>query len=351
MGEIDAAVQLVKLEIDGINYCFRIVGSAGIELIKAFAKLIKKMGTAAINSHKEKKLEEIKGEAEFKEFKKKYAGDDVTLIELKDADIDSFIDMCSKEGIAVTRLPDFDLDDGYSQFMVAGSTIQTIKFNFEKINRWHMEHDKMPEAEEKETDNTVRKSVEAVDKEYLCGREISAADYVHTAPGATTEEKEGNFKKAADELFPSNGKETAEVIDLSDGEKFKQFIKNAGDDQRLIAAEQGNYRCFDIEAHMIVGENDREISVMTSSGEQIEVDKNLVFLNHGKTQIYCAIGDKAELGEVRCRGEKINANVLENKMKRSKTKQLKTSNGVLQEVPEVSKKISEAALQKNLPKK
>lgn len=332
MSDLDAAVQIVKLEIDSMNYVFRVVGTTGIEIMKAFAKMIKKLGGMAVNSHREKKLDEIRGSVSLKDFRKKYTGDDVMLIELKDADTENFLDMCRKEGVAVTKLPDLDFDDGYSQFMVAASTMQTIKFNFEKINRWHMENGGNQETDKEDKGNTEDKREDdgnqETDKEdkgnpadkkeknkesgqYECGREISAIDYVHTAKGDTEAEKEEAFKKAAEDLFPGGSR--VENVDLSNEEQIKRFIANATDDQRLLLAEQNGYECFPIREDMIIGEDSRSIAFLAGDGEQVEVDKSLVFSREGKTRIYCPT-ENHTLGDVKVGGESINADVLKNKM-------------------------------------
>ena len=302
MSELDAAVQLVKLEIDGMNYCFRLVGNTGIDVLKAFAKMIKNLGSLAWNNHKTKKLDEIVGSVTLKDFRKKYAGDDVVLIELKDADVKSFLDMCGKEGVALTKLPDLDLNDGYSQFMIAASTSQTIKFNFEKINRWHVENDVKSEAKEAEQEP------------YECGREISATDYVHTAPGDTVEEKEEAFKEKVKEMFPSGEGKSVEDIDLTDNKEVIDFLQNASKDQKMMLAEESNYKSFTINENMIVGEDNKQISLQTYDGEQIEIDKNLVFSENGKTLVYCPAGEPAAIGDVRCKGKSLNAEKFKEKL-------------------------------------
>lgn len=368
MSELDAAVQLVKVEIDGMNYCFKVIGSAGIDLIKALMKMIKKLGTYGWNKHKELKMEEIRGQVDLKDFRKKYAGDDVMLIELREADIDSFLDMCSKEGIAVTKLPDLDLQDGYSQFMVAGSTMQTIKFNFEKINRWHRES-LVPEVEAVKVETSEKVNTETSAKEngtntetkeeakaYECGREITAMDYVHTAPGKTATEKEEAFRRKAEDMpsgeidgrfdgrkndLPSN-KENREVIN---------FIKNAVDDQRMLIAEENGYQVFGINETMIVGEDEKQISLQTEQGEQIDIDKSLVFNVNGKTSVYCPVDEKQkELGAVRYKGESIKADIFKDKLETGKDR---TANTVIPSVKDIGKDAGKAmsAIEKGMIKK
>lgn len=144
MSEVDAAVQLVKVEIDSMQYVFKVVGTSGLALVKGFVKLIKFLGKVR-QTHKIKNLDKLYGEVCLADFKEKYRGDNIEMFELRDYDADAFIDMCKKEGIAVVRLPDLNPNDGMCQFMVAGSTRQLIKFNIEKLSEAHIKNKRNPE--------------------------------------------------------------------------------------------------------------------------------------------------------------------------------------------------------------
>lgn len=143
MSELDAAVQLVKVEIDSMQYIFRIVGTSGLALAKNFAKLIKflgKEGVQAYRTHKIKNIDNLCGEACLADFKEKYRGDNIEIFALHDYDADTFIDMCKSQGVAVVKLPDMNVNDGMSHFMIAGSTSQLIKYNIERLSDWHIKN-------------------------------------------------------------------------------------------------------------------------------------------------------------------------------------------------------------------
>ena len=139
MSEIDAAVQLVKVEIDTMQYVFKIVGTSGLALAKAFAKLIKFLGKVH-QTHKIKNIDNLCGEACLADFKEKYRGDNIEIFALHDYDADRFIDMCRSQGVAVVKLPDMNMNDGKSHFMIAGSTSQLIKYNIERLSDWHIKN-------------------------------------------------------------------------------------------------------------------------------------------------------------------------------------------------------------------
>ncbi len=139
MSEVDAAVQLVKIEVDSMQYVLKIAGTSGLALAKGFIKLVKFLGKAH-QTHKIKSLDNLYGEVCLANFKEKYRGDNIEMFELRDFDADAFIDMCKSQGIAVVKMPDLNLNDGMCQFMVAGSTSQLIKFNIEKLSEWHIKN-------------------------------------------------------------------------------------------------------------------------------------------------------------------------------------------------------------------
>lgn len=143
MSEVDAAVQLVKVEIDGMQYVFKVAGKLGLTLAKGLGILIKflgKEGVQAYRTHKIKNLDKLCGEVCLADFKEKYRGDNIEMFTLHDYDADIFIDMCKSQGVAVVKLPDLNPNDGMCQFMVAGSTSQLIKFNIERISENHIKH-------------------------------------------------------------------------------------------------------------------------------------------------------------------------------------------------------------------
>lgn len=139
MSELDAAVQLVKVEIDTMQYVFKIVGTSGLALAKGFATLIKFLGKE-YRTHKIKNIDNLCGAVCLVDFKEKYRGDNIEIFALHDYDADTFIDMCKSQGVAVVKLPDMNVNDGMSHFMIAGSTSQLIKYNIERLSDWHIKN-------------------------------------------------------------------------------------------------------------------------------------------------------------------------------------------------------------------
>lgn len=139
MSELDAAVQLVKVEIDTMQYVFKIVGTSGLALAKGFATLIKFL-EKEYRTHKIKNIDNLCGAVCLVDFKEKYRGDNIEIFALHDYDADTFIDMCKSQGVAVVKLPDMNVNDGMSHFMIAGSTSQLIKYNIERLSDWHVKN-------------------------------------------------------------------------------------------------------------------------------------------------------------------------------------------------------------------
>ena len=143
MSEIDAAVQLIKVEIDGMYYVFKVAGTLGLALAKGFGKLIKFLGKKGVQSyrtHKIRNIDKLCGEVCLADFKEKYRGDNIEMFALHDYDAEQFVDMCRKEGVAIVKLPDLNPNDGMCHFMIAGSTSQLIKYNIEKISENHIKN-------------------------------------------------------------------------------------------------------------------------------------------------------------------------------------------------------------------
>lgn len=399
MSELDAAVQLVKVEIDSMQYVFRIVGTSGLALAKSFAKLIKflgKEGVQAYRTHKIKNIDNLCGEVCLADFKEKYRGDNIEIFALHDYDADTFIDMCKSQGVAVVKLPDMNVNDGMSHFMIAGSTSQLIKYNIERLSDWHIKNkynDKYMKGEvpdfafvkyaEKKGDNDIipvkvrdeysspeflqackdnnipvmRK--EGADKEffvsksdfdkevfqevcskymqvtedkvlrtvelselksatseenYVSGKEIDAIDYVMSAPGDTAEEKQANFIKQTEKLIP---RETLASVNFSDKDQVYNLLTNASNDERMMLCESNDYESFPVYENMIVGEDDKILSVALN-GNQYDIDKSLVVSKDGYTRAYVPRNSEdAVLGNVTCGGRKIDAKTL-NKAVREK---------------------------------
>lgn len=296
MSDLDAAVQLVKVEIEGMNCIFKIAGTTAGKAAQAFLRLIKSMESGVYDLHQYrhgKKLEKLNGEVPLKQFKKKYAGDSISLISLNDKDVDMFLDMCSKEGIAVVRMADFNEKDGKTQFMTAASTSQIIAFNFERINEYHMKNGTFTEK---------------------CGEEITPEEYVQTAPGETPEEKTENFKKQMEEKFPSASKQTLKNIDLSSDDKIMNFMQNAATDEKTIVYGIAGYEKIPLEDSRVVGESKETISLITPENEQLDIDKQLVVNENGKNYVYCSSDNKAKFGIVQAGGRSITAEELKKKL-------------------------------------
>lgn len=318
MSDLDAGVQLVKVEIEGMSCVVKIAGTTAGKAVQAFLKLIKAMLKGPINSHYEnkadrrahrkekkedrrtrrkankayKKLDKIYGAVEMNKFRDKYAGDSISLISLKDEDVDMFLDMCSKEGIAVVRMPDFNEKDGKTQFMTAASTSQIIAFNFERINEYHMKNGTFTEK---------------------CGEEITPEEYVQTAPGETPEEKTENFKKQMEEKFPSVDNQKLKDMDLSD-DKIMNFMQNAATDEKTIVYGIAGYEKIPLEDSRVVGESKETISLITPENEQLDIDKQLVVNENGKNYVYCSSDNKAKFGMVQAGGRSITAEELKKKL-------------------------------------
>lgn len=301
MGDLDAAAQLVKIEIEGMTCILKIAGTMSAKAAQAFLELIgKPIGRTAKNKvidrwneHKGKKLDKINGEVPKKDFMKKYAGDSISLISLHDKDVDMFLDMCSKEGVAVVRLPDFNEKDGKTQFMVAASTSQTIAFNFERIDEHHIKNGTYTEK---------------------CGGEMTPEEYVQTAPGDTPEEKLQNFKNQVNEKFPSSGKSDLKNIDLSSNDKIMKFVQNAATDEKSVIYGIAGYEKIPLDDSRVVGESKDTISILTADDEQIDIDKHLVVNEKGKNYVYCPNDDKAKFGMVQTAGKNITAEELKQKL-------------------------------------
>lgn len=302
MGDLDAAAQLVKVEVEEMTLILKVAGKLSAKVGQAFLDLIlKPIGRGAKNKvldwhYRRKGLKfdkKISGDVPKKAFMKKYAGDSISLISLHDKDVDMFLDMCKKEGIAVVRLPDFNEKDGKTQFMVAASTSQTIAFNFERIDEYHMKNGTFTEK---------------------CGEEITPEDYVNSAEGDTPEEKVENFKKKTKEMFPSGDKADLKKADLSSNEKIMEFVQNAATDEKSIIYGIAGYEKIPLDDNRVVGESKDTISILTADDEQIDIDKHLVVNEKGKNYVYCPNDDKAKFGMVQTAGKNITAEELKQKL-------------------------------------
>lgn len=408
MSEVDAAVQLVKVEVEGMQFALKMAGSTGVTLGQLLLKLIKWLGEKKGNiktkrndkklNRRIKELDSLCGEVCLADFKEKYRGDNIEMFEIRDFDADAFIDMCKREGIAVVKLPDLNPNDGMCQFMVAGSTSQLIKFNIEKLSEAHIKNKRNPEymkgevpdfafvayAEKKGEKDIVPVKVrddcsspeflnackennipvmrkEGADKvffvaksdydkpeflnacgkytelqedsvlylniidlselkssiseeNFTSGKEMDAMDYVMSAPGETAEEKQANFKEQVEKLTPS---ETLASVDFSDKEQIYNFITNASNDERMMLCESNDYESFPVYENMIVGEDDKILSIALN-GNQYDIDKSLVVSKDGYTRAYVPRNSEdAVLGNVTCGGRKVDAKAL-NKAVREK---------------------------------
>lgn len=298
MGDLDATSQLVKIEIEEMNLILKITGKMSLKVAQFLVNLLVKPGWEGIKDghyrRKGLKLDKkISGEVPKKAFMKKYAGDSISLISLHDEDVGMFLDMCKKEGIAVVRLPDFNEKDGKTQFMVAASTSQTIAFNFERIDEYHMKNGTFTEK---------------------CGEEITPEDYANTAEGETPEEKAENFKRRTEEMFPSGDKVNLKKADLSSNEKIMEFVQNAATDEKSIIYGIAGYKKIPLDDSRVVGESKDTISILTADDEQIDIDKHLVVNEKGKNYVYCPNDDKAKFGMVQTAGKNITAEELKQKL-------------------------------------
>ncbi len=298
MGDLDGVSQLVKVEIEEMNLIMKITGKMSLKAAQFLVNLLVKPGWEGLKDwrYRRKGLrldKKISGEVPKKAFMKKYAGDSISLISLHDEDVDMFLDMCKKEGIAVVRLPDFNEKDGKTQFMVAASTSQTIAFNFERIDEYHMKNGTFTEK---------------------CGEEISPEDYANTVEGDTPEEKAENFKKKTEEIFPSGDKADLKKDDLSSNEKIMEFVQNAATDEKSVIYSIAGYEKIPLDDSRVVGESKDTISIITMDGEQIDIDKHLVVNEKGKNYVYCPNDDKAKFGMVQTAGRNITAEELKQKL-------------------------------------
>lgn len=298
MGDLDATSQLVKIEIEEMNLILKITGKMSLKVAQFLVNLLVKPGWERIkDGHYQRKGlkldKKISGEVPKKAFMKKYAGDSISLISLHDEDVGMFLDMCKKEGIAVVRLPDFNEKDGKTQFMVAASTSQTIAFNFERIDEYHMKNGTFTEK---------------------CGEEITPEDYANTAEGETPEEKAENFKRRTEEMFPSGDKANLKKADLSSNEKIMEFVQNAATDEKSIIYGIAGYEKIPLDDSRVVGESKDTISILTADDEQIDIDKHLVVNEKGKNYVYCPNDDKAKFGMVQTAGKNITAEELKQKL-------------------------------------
>lgn len=304
MSDLDAGAQLVKVEVETMTLILKIAGQFSGKVGQAFLNLIlKPIGKALKNKivdhhylKKGLKLDKkINGEVSKKEFMKKYAGDSISLISINDKDVDMFLDMCSKEGIAVVRLPDFNEKDGKTQFMIASSTSQTIAFNFERINEYHMKNGTFTEK---------------------CGKEISPEDYVNSAEGDTPEEKYENFVKKTNEMFPNdvNEKDMLKNKDLETRKEIMCFMQNAATDEKTIVYGKAGYEKIPLEDSRVVGESKETISIITPENEQLDIDKQLLVNENGKNYVYCSSDNQAKFGMVQARGRSITAEELKQKL-------------------------------------
>ncbi len=291
MGDLNAEAQIVKVTMEELNFFFKVSGKLGAEAMKALFKLIKFLGyDIAYKNHKENKIENIKGEVDFKNFKKKYKGDDISIVELSEGDAKKFIDMCEKTGIAVTRLPDLNCEDGKVQFFVSNSTMPNIKFIFEKLNQYHMERGEDVEP----------------------GKEITAMDYVRSSLGETDEEKVKNFCNEVEKMsskYEDISKEQIEDlkknIGLGNEKEVKEFMTNVSDTSRKALLEENGYEKVEVSQKQFIKESSNTITFVDSEGKKMEADKHLAIKENGKVFIYCPKDENGGCGKIISEGKKL----------------------------------------------